>query len=77
MVANVYIEHLEEIVLQTAAAHLTYRLWLRYMDDTFVVWRHGQDELERFHEHLNTQYNSIKFTIEHENENKLEFLMPR
>lgn len=77
MVANVYIEHLEETVLQTAAAHLTHRLWLRYMDDTFVVWRHGQDELECFHEHLNTQYNNIKFTVVLENENKMEFLMPR
>ena len=77
MVANVYIEHLEETVLQTAAAHLTHRLWLRYMDDTFVVWQHGQDELECFHEHLNTQYNNIKFTVVLENENKMEFLMPR
>ena len=50
------------------------RLWLHYVDDTFVIWPHGQDELHRFHEHLNGQYPNIKFTIEHEENNKLAFL---
>ena len=49
------------------------RLWLRYVDDTSVVWPHGQEELEHFHEHLNVQHNSIWFTVEHE-ENRLAFL---
>ena len=44
------------------------------MDDTFVIWPHEQDELQRFHEHLNGQHPNIKFTIEHEKENKLAFL---
>ena len=35
---------------------------------------HGQDELQRFHKHLNGQHPNIKFTIEHEKENKLAFL---
>ena len=72
VVANLYMEHLEETALQTA--HLAPRLWLRYVDDTFVVWPHGQDELDCFHEHLNVQRNNIKFTIEHEKESKLAFL---
>ena len=50
------------------------RLWLRYVDDTFVVWPHGQEKLDSFHEHLNTQHRNIKFTVEHEKENKLAFL---
>ncbi len=63
MVANLYMEHLEETALQTA--HLDPRLWLRYVDNTFVVWPHVQDELDCFHEHLNEQHNNIKFTVEH------------
>ena len=50
------------------------RLWLRYVDDTFVVWPHGQEKLDSFHKHLNTQHRNIKFTVEHEKENKLAFL---
>ena len=72
VLANLYMEHLEENALRTAP--LPPRLWLRYVDDTFVIWSHGQDELQRFHEHLNGQHPNIKFTIEHEKENKLAFL---
>ena len=69
IVANLYMEHLEQIALQTAS--LSPRLWLRYVDDTFVIWLHGQEELEHFHEHLNMQHQNIKFTVEVEEDNKL------
>ena len=72
IVANLYMEHLEEIALQTAPSPP--RLWLRYVDDTFVIWTHGQNELERFHEHLNSQHPNIQFTVELEEEGRLAFL---
>ena len=72
IVANLYIQHLEETALRTAPDPP--RLWLRYVDDTFVIWLHGQEKLDCFHEHLNTQHRNIKFTVEHEKENKLAFL---
>ena len=72
VIANLYMERLEENALQTAP--LLPRLWLRYVDDAFVICPHGQDELQRFHKHLNGQHPNIKFTIEHEKENKLAFL---
>ena len=50
------------------------QLWLRYADDTFVVWPHRQEKLDSFHEHPNTQHTNIKFTVEHEKANKLAFL---
>ena len=46
---------------------------LRYVDDTFVVWEHGQEQLERFQEHLN-QNESIQFTKEEESEGVISFL---
>ena len=49
-------------------------LWLRYVDDVFSIWPHGDSELEKFLKHLNTQRPSIKFTIEKENKGKLPFL---
>ena len=72
IVANLYLEHLEEEVIQSAP--LQPKLWRRYVDDTFVIWSHGQDELHHFHQHLNSQYPSIKFTMEEEKDHKIAFL---
>ena len=72
VIANLYMEHLEETALQTATLH--HRLWLRYVDDTFVIWQHGPEELQRFHEHINRQHPNITFTIEQEKEGKLACL---
>jgi len=48
-------------------------LWLRYIDDIFIVWEHGIEELNTFLEHLNTCHPSIKFTNEHSTD-KINFL---
>ena len=47
------------------------------MDDTFIVWPHGPDSLQDFHNHLNRQEPLIKFTMEHENETFLDILVAR
>jgi peptide-methionine (R)-S-oxide reductase len=39
-------------------------LWLRYIDDIFMVWSHGRTNLDEFLNHLNTCHHSIKFTAE-------------
>jgi len=48
-------------------------LWLIYVDDTFVLWRHGKDKLKPFLTHLNSPQPSIIFTMERE-EGRLPFL---
>ena len=48
---------------------------VRYnIDYMFVLWPHGEDELEHFHQHLNKQYQWIQFTMEGESENGILFL---
>ena len=37
-------------------------IWLRYIDDIFLVWDKGRDSLVEFLDHLNTCHHSIKFT---------------
>ena len=71
-IANIFMESLEERALKTITQRPS--MWIRYVDDTFVIWPHGDDELERFHQHLNQQNQSIKFTIEEEKDNQLPFL---
>ena len=72
VIANIYMEHLEETALQTAPLQPTLRL--RYVDDTFAIWLHGQDELEHLHSHINQQHPNIQFTVEQQKDDKLLFL---
>ena len=47
--------------------HLQPRLYIRYIDDIFMLWQHGIDELEIFHEYLNTRVPTITFIKEYSN----------
>jgi len=38
--------------------------WFRYVDDTFVIFPHGQEKLTEFLNHLNGLHNKIQFTLE-------------
>ena len=60
IVANLYMEHFERKALSTAT---TPRLWMRYVDDTFVIQQEGQKQT--FLEHINKVDPAIKFTVEH------------
>ena len=60
--ANIYMNHFED-------SHVyNYRLqpnaWFRYIDDIFMVWNHGDDELKKFINHLNAACKSISFSSE-------------
>jgi hypothetical protein len=48
--------------------------WFRYVDDTFVVWTHGKDELQEFLKHPNNIHPNIMFTMEVEQNKTLPFL---
>ena len=47
IVANLYVEGFEKSAL--SSAKLTPTAWRRYVDDTFVLWPHGADQLEEVH----------------------------
>ena len=72
VVANFFMEKFEKQALDTAKLKPT--IWLRYVDDTFVIWSHGKDELQRFLEHINSIHSNISFTMEKEKDGKLAFL---
>ncbi|KAJ4426021.1 hypothetical protein ANN_27648 [Periplaneta americana] len=38
LISNIYMEYFEELALSTASHKPT--LWLRYVDDTFIIWPH-------------------------------------
>ena len=72
IVANIYMEEFETAALQTST--LCPKLWVRYVDDIFVVWQHSRTDLQEFLYHLNHRHPSIKFTMEIEQDLSIPFL---
>jgi hypothetical protein len=50
IVSNIFMKHFEKVVLDSA--QLKPPLWLRYFDNTFVVWPLGPERLQDFLSHL-------------------------
>ena len=69
-VANLKMEDFEQKAL-TSAPNPPH-VWYRYVDDTFTVIH--QYFVEEFTNHLNSQDQNIKFTIEQQKEDQLPFL---
>ena len=60
IVANLYMEHFERKVLSTAT--ISPMLWMRYVDDMFVVQQ--EEHKQNFLKHINKVDPAIKFTME-------------
>ena len=48
-------------------------VWMRFIDDIFFIWTHGEDNLQEFISHFNSSHHTIKFTSEYSRET-LNFL---
>jgi hypothetical protein len=63
VITNFFMEDLEDRTL----AQATHKpLCLSRYVDTFVIWPHGTENLERFLDHLNGLHGNIQFTVEME-----------
>ena len=69
-IANLVMEHIEIKAINSFFSPP--KLWSRFVDNTFVILK--SDIVKRFSAHINSIEASIKFTIEHEKEDKLPFL---
>ncbi|XP_054708390.1 uncharacterized protein LOC129218197 [Uloborus diversus] len=72
VIANFYMEFIEQKAL--ASATKKSEVWFRYVDDTFAVWSHGEEDQQLFLQHLNSIHPSIQFTMQKESNNQLPFL---
>lgn len=72
IVANFFMEYFE--TKELASAQFRPKNWKTFVDDTCVVWPHRCEKLNLFLNHLNSQYDSIKFTMEVEVNGCLHFL---
>ena len=58
--AILYMDDFEKRFLQ--GCELKPWVWWRYIDDVFLIWEHGEEELNLFLQRLNSFHPSIKFT---------------
>ena len=58
--ANIFMHDLESRLLDLASVKPY--LWLRYIDDIFMIWTAGEDQLQDFLEWINQYHDTIKFT---------------
>ncbi|XP_072043001.1 uncharacterized protein [Amphiura filiformis] len=74
IVANLYMEWLEQEAIVTAPLDIKPRLWKRYVDDVLEVV--NKDSVERLTSHINQidKTGNIKFTYETEVDHKIPFL---
>jgi retron-type reverse transcriptase len=57
VIANFFIEDFEKKTIEQATHKPI--CWFRYVDDTFVIWPHGQNKLIEFLNHLNRLHKKI------------------
>ena len=74
VVANLYMEHLEQKALTTTPDSCKPRLWKRYVDDILEIVKN--DGIQQLTDHLNQvdETHNIQFTYEIEKEGSIPFL---
>ena len=60
--ANIFMGDLEEKLLSKCPVKPYF--WVRFIDDIFAIWTKGHESLNQFHDFINSQHSSIKFTME-------------
>ena len=65
-------ESFKEIALGSTS--LQPSMWLRYVDDTSILWPH-QEDVQTLLDHVNSIRPSIQFNMEKEQDNKLLFFV--
>ena len=58
--AKIFMNHFEKVHVYTYP--LQPNAWYRYIDNIFMIWNHGHDELNKFINHLNNACESISFS---------------
>ena len=71
--ANIFMHYCEQHILSNAPNNSKPLIWKRFIDDIFMIWRHGEDELETFLQFCNQCFPTIKFTAE-KSLSKINFL---
>ena len=64
--AVIFMHYLESNCLETTTKKP--KIWLRFIDDIFMIWSHGLQKLKQFMNRINNYHSTIRFTYDHHNE---------
>ena len=73
ILANIFLNHQEKKWLNHCPQSYKPQLYLRYVDDTFLIFKQNK-HIEHFLTYLNNQHKNIKFTKQNEDNGTLNFL---
>ena len=74
ILANLCMEFIESEILENCPAHLKPIVWLRYVDDIFIIFKGTEEQFNEFFNYVNSFLPSIQFTVEYEVDHKIPFL---
>jgi hypothetical protein len=69
-----YLQHLEHTKIIDILTQHNIRGYFRYVDDIFVIYNDDLTDIHEVHKTFNNLTPTIKFTLEHENEHRINFL---
>jgi hypothetical protein len=72
VICNLFLEELESRAMNSFDPKPS--VFLRYVNDIFLLWSESTRPIKEFHQHLNNQNASITFTVEKEVEGVIPFL---
>ena len=75
LLADIYLNNFENSFILTDNKHKNNIIFYgRYVDDTFLIYKDTQRQINNLHNHLNNINNKMQFTLESEDNGKLNFL---
>ena len=74
ILANICMEFIEKNFIASLPDNIKPLLWVRYVDDVFIIYTHDEASFNEFITAVNSFLPTIKFTVEQEVDGKLPFL---
>ncbi|XP_049940670.1 uncharacterized protein LOC126416829 [Schistocerca serialis cubense] len=74
--ANIFISHLENQIFDKITTNESFKIiyWYRYVDDIICLIDEPSEKIDELHSEINKAHKNIKFTLEKEKENQINFL---
>lgn len=72
IMSDIYMANLEEEIMSNDG--FKPKLWIRYVDDVFLIWNGGNDSILKFLDTINNLRPTITFTMEEEIDGSIPFL---
>lgn len=74
VLADLYMDMIESEIFKEEIVRNQVKIWLRFVDDVFLIVKNGKPTAEKILKTANNINKAIEFTVEYEDEGKINFL---